>query len=355
MERITSPESANLGKLCESLAANAQHAGDQWPESQLAMCGDAGVYEWFLPTEFGGQAWSEADIVKGYLRLSASCLTTTFVITQRMGACKRIAASSNRTLAETLLPDLMSGKTFATVGISHLTTSRRHLAKPVLQASEVEGGFLLDGFSPWVTGATAADMLVLGASLDDGREVLLAADAKSNGVQIEPPPRLVALTGSQTGQVRLNQVFVPDERVIDGPIANVMQGSRGAMSGGLQTSTLAVGVASAALDFLRTEAEKRTDLQEPAQQFAIEYQKLEFDLLQAASGIESCSSQDLRTRANSLVLRLSQAALTAAKGAGFVEGHPAGRWCREALFFLVWSCPQPVLNANLCQLASMAT
>ena len=45
-------------------------------------------------------------------------------------------------------------------------------------------------------------------------------------------------------------------------------------------------------------------------------------------------------RANSLVLRASQAALAAAEGTGYVVGHPAGRWCREALFFLVWSCPQ---------------
>jgi hypothetical protein len=53
------------------------------------------------------------------------------------------------------------------------------------------------------------------------------------------------------------------------------------------------------------------------------------------------------------VLRATQAALVAAKGAGYVAGHPAGRWCREAMFFLVWSCPQPVLAANLCELAGL--
>jgi alkylation response protein AidB-like acyl-CoA dehydrogenase len=66
------------------------------------------------------------------------------------------------------------------------------------------------------------------------------------------------------------------------------------------------------------------------------------------------TGNELRQRANSLALRASQAALAAAKGAGYVAGHPAGRWCREALFFLVWSCPQPVLQANLCELAGIA-
>ena len=47
-----------------------------------------------------------------------------------------------------------------------------------------------------------------------------------------------------------------------------------------------------------------------------------------------CTKESIRQRANSLVLRATQAALAAAKGTGYVVGHPAGRWCREALFFL---------------------
>jgi hypothetical protein len=59
------------------------------------------------------------------------------------------------------------------------------------------------------------------------------------------------------------------------------------------------------------------------------------------------SAASIRGRANSLVLRATQADLAASKGAGFVAGHPAERAVREALFFLVWSCPQPVLAAAL--------
>ena len=65
------------------------------------------------------------------------------------------------------------------------------------------------------------------------------------------------------------------------------------------------------------------------------------------------SAGELRQQANSLVLRSTQAALSAAKGAGFLASHPTGRWAREALFFLVWSCPQPVVAANMCELAQL--
>mgnify|MGYP003312524166 CR=1 FL=1 len=77
-------------------------------------------------------------------------------------------------------------------------------------------------------------------------------------------------------------------------------------------------------------------------------------LILMAEGTKICSGEDLRIRANSLALRASQASLAAAKGSGYVRGHPAGRWCREALFFLVWSCPKPVMTANLCELAGIS-
>ena len=47
-----------------------------WPSEQLRLCGEYGVFEWFLSTESGGQGWSEADVMRGYLELSAACLTT---------------------------------------------------------------------------------------------------------------------------------------------------------------------------------------------------------------------------------------------------------------------------------------
>ncbi|HAL14931.1 MAG TPA: acyl-CoA dehydrogenase, partial [Planctomycetaceae bacterium] len=128
----------------------------------------------------------------------------------------------------------------------------------------------------------------------------------------------------------------------------------GAKTGGLQTSTLAVGLASGAIEFLEAESAKRDDLVLAMEALKQEYAELRDQLIQAAAGEIECSNEQVRTSANSLVLRATQASLAAAKGAGFVTGHPAGRWCREALFFMVWSCPQPVMNAHLCQLAGIA-
>ncbi len=324
-----------------------------WPREQLRLCGDYGVFRWFLPPQWGGLAWADTDVIRGYLRLSAACLTTTFIITQRTGACQRILGSENYAMQQRWLPALASGDALATVGISHLTTSRRHLGRPVLVAQEVTGGYQLDGYSPWVTGAIQADVVVVGATLADGRQILVALPAQLPGVTIPQPPRLVGLSASCTGELRCQRVLVPSECLLAGPAENVIRSGVGAGTGGLQTSTLAIGLAAAAIAFLDQQSLARLELADAALELRREQGQLQADLLTLAAGTPACTNDELRARANSLVLRSTQAALAAAKGAGYVVGHPAGRWCREALFFLVWSCPQGVMAANLCELAGI--
>lgn len=360
---ITAGEEPAFSVLCQSLREQsaALESPAAWPDRQLRECASAGVFEWFVAEEFGGQGWSEVDLLRGYVQLAAACLTTTFVITQRVGAMQRIAAGNSQPARERLLPDLISGRTNSTVGISHLTTSRQHFVRPVLRAAQRGGEFVLEGYSPWVTGAEFAQSIVLGATLEDGRQILLAVPTDSPGMSIDRAPELVALSASRTGPVRFDEVVISDDWLLAGPVHEVLKQGTGARTGGLQTSALAIGLASEALAFLEAQAVSRDELAEPAEALVAERNALLEALLALASAAPSESSlacaisgNELRFRANSLALRSSQAALAAAKGAGFVAGHPAGRWCREALFFLVWSCPAPVLQANLCALAGIA-
>ena len=354
-ELISSPQHPALEDLCESLfdLSGNLDASWSWPAQQLKLCGRYGVFRWFLAAKYGGLNWNYQDVIQGYLALSEACLTTTFVLTQRTGACRRIASGSNEQLKADLLPALAEGTLMASVGISHLTTSRQHLQKPVLAAREDGDGFVLDGYCPWVTGGPHCDVIVIGASLEDGRQILAAVETATPGVKCEEPAGLMALSASHTGKVKLEGVRIDRSRVIDGPVESVLAHGTGGGSGGLETSALAIGLAAAAVTYLEREGRVREDLDRPAEALRIELAGVRDDLLLMAAGEDPCTKERLRTRANSLVLRATQASLTAAKGAGFMVGHPTGRWCREALFFLVWSCPQPVAHAALCELASL--
>ncbi len=351
------PAISLLDDLCERLSDESAitNASSQWPSKQLKLCAQHEVFRWFVPTQYNGIGSSAAEIASGYIRLASACMTTAFVISQRSAACKRIVASANEELKNKLLPKLAEGSLFTTVGLSHLTTSHRHVKKPVLEAVETPEGWILNGFCPWVTGGAYSDYLVVGASTGD-QQILLAVNGKAKGVSVDPSFQLVALSASHTGRINFEQVVVPGEYVLNGPAVAVLQTSgAGSSTGGLDTSSLAIGLATAAVEFVREQSKIRSDLATKADALENELQELSNHLISIASGNDTISKEELRKSANSFALRTTQSALLAAKGAGFLADHAVGRWCREALFFLVWSCPPAVSDANLCELAGLET
>lgn len=331
---------------------------DGWPGRQWDLLREAGVLRWTVPAEFGGLAVDTSTLMQGYLALARSCLTTAFVLTQRNGACQRIAQSPNSQLRQSLLPQLARGEIFATVGISHLTTSRQHHGTPAVECRQSAEGFTLTGEIPWVTGAAHAQFIVTGGTLSDGRQVLVAVPTATRGVSVAPPVQLLALTGSSTSPVLLDHVLLDARWIVQPPVHNVMQQGAGVSTGSLSTSALAAGVSLAAIEALEVEAGRRPLLEPVAQSLRYELEQLQNDLLTLSEsevcGVPTGANESVRTRANSLVLRSTQALMAAAKGAGFVRGHFAERAAREALFFLVWSCPQPVVSANLREFAGLS-
>ena len=351
---IRSPDSPKLKSLCDYLASLPDD--EAWPEEGLQRCADAGFFRWFAPEDVGGFGWSATDIAKGYLELSAANLNVTFILTQRVAALRRIVGCQNDALKQRILEPLLSGTQTATVGISHLTTSRQHLSKPVLSAIETDDGFQFNGLSPWVTGGNGADWILMGGALvdqignADGREILFLVETKDASVNVKSGFELIALSASHTGAVEVNDVLVPRENVVAGPIENVLTGNGGG-AGSLHTSALPLGVAKAAIDFIESESRCRDDLAPAQNSLRQQHAALCKDLFAATNGSAEVTAAEIRSQANSLALRATQSALVAAKGAGFVKGHPVGRWCREALFFLVWSCPHAVSQANLDEFA----
>lgn len=349
-------------KLLTRLRDHAEEldcTGD-WPEDQFRWLAESGVLSWVIPKAYGGREVPKLQMIQGYEVLSAACLNTAFILTQRNGACQRIADCGNQKLKEKLLPALSRGECFATVGISHLTTSRQHLHLPAVQVEITGNEYRLNGTVPWVTGAAHAQWIVTGGTCADGRQVLVALPTDAEGVTVQPHAELMALTSSQTASVELRDVMLPEAFLLAGPTPEVMKLGQGGGTGSQVTSILALGVASRVLALLQEQAKIRTDLAETVDRFESELSLLRNGLYrsveetvadyEALAGVPP-SAAEIRQRANSLVLRITQAGMAVTKGTGYVQGHPAEQAAREAMFFLVWSCPQPVVSHFLEELA----
>lgn len=338
------PDETEMAAVAASLHAAAGETAvvGPWSSGVMELLARHGVLAAFVPADVGGTGAAEWPLLEILAVIAERCLTTALVLSQ-WAAAVRIIATGSADERLTYLPTLARGEAFTTVGVSQITTSRQHVGSPVLRATKDAAGWRLDGLCPWVTGADAADTIVTGAATTAGERLFFVVPATARGVVIEPAMEMLALSASHTSAVRLDDVR---------PVATITAISDAPRSGGLATTALALGAARAAVRLIAAEGESRPQLRPVAERLAIDATLLAERLRTAAlGGIETAARERLRGDANGLVTRSAQAALTAAKGAGFVRGHPAERLVRESLFFLVWSCPPAVATNLLCELA----
>lgn len=342
-------------ELLQQLAAlrPTLESQQRWPATQLQLLQTNDLLGWTIPQRFGGSARSETEVLTSVVELGRACVTTTFILTQFHAAIHRLVAAQAAELPARYLPALATGRTWATVGLSHLTTSRARGPGPAVTATpRSDGSYTLDGEIPWVTGAAHSALLVIGGTLPSGDQILVALDRDLPGVEIVDPFPLLALTASSTGPVRLVNVVVPRDAVIAGPAPAVMRTGTTGGTGSLATSALALGAGLHALDHLFELAKAEPNLSPIVTAFTDRGETLLGQLLAAAqSDATAPTPEELRYRANSFAVDTAECWLSAAKGTGFVRGHPAEQAVREAMFFHVWSCPSTVVQRHWRQLA----
>jgi alkylation response protein AidB-like acyl-CoA dehydrogenase len=341
-----------------AVADGPADAEGTWPEALWRIVIAAGATCWALPASAGGAELDRLVLLERYARVAEGSLTAAFILSQHAAAVRRLAAAADRPVARSWLDAIATRHAFTTVGVSQLTTSRRRGAHALLARPGAEGGYRLEGVMPWVTAAERAEVLVTGAVLEggEGRQMLVALPTGRLGLTVRPPFALAALQASCTAEVVCAGVEVAESDLLAGPARDVMAHPGAAGTGGLETSALALGQARAALVALAGEAPRRHDLAEPVEALADAWQEAWSTLLAAAGGAPgSPVPSQVRAQANALVLRITQAYLTARKGTGFLRADPAQRWARQALFFLVWSCPGPVAQAAIRDLAGLCS
>jgi alkylation response protein AidB-like acyl-CoA dehydrogenase len=316
----------------------------RWPGEDLELLAETGVLRWAVPKESGGLGLCALEQHLGYERIARASLALALILSQRDSAVGLIEGSESAAAKE-LLPRLTSGETFSTVGIAQLTTSRQ-VGPPAVRAMRRDEGYQLDGLIPWCTGAAQADVIVAGAVAEDGRQILVLLDPKSPGVKIDEAFRLVALASTQTASIHLQSVRIEQSAVLRGPADKVL----------IRNNHLALGQAFLALGFCRGTldliAEHWSDTGEKA------FKRLEAELLSLREQVLQLSEAGvdpdadgaaplIRGQCNDLALRTAHTAVTLFKGAALLRTHPAQRLAREALFLLVWSCPNPVIDCTV--------
>ncbi|HXE54498.1 MAG TPA: acyl-CoA dehydrogenase family protein [Tepidisphaeraceae bacterium] len=332
--------------ILEAIAGRAESIDQsgQWPQQDLDDLRRVGLTRWAVPVEYGGLDRSALQQHLGYEQLARASLAVALIVSQGDAAIGLIEGSQSDMRSE-LLPRLAAGELFSTVGIAQLTTSRQS-GPPVLRAIREHGGYRLEGLIPWCTGAAHAQYIVVGAVTEDARQLLVLLPTQSKGVRIDPPLPLVALRSTWTTSVHCERVMVEDRFVLRGPGEKLL-GRRNHLP--LGQAFLAMGLCQGALDLIlahTSAAAQAAHARLHEQLIAMRGRILELSV-DGSESEATGAAPEIRGQCNDLAVRATHAAVALYKGTALLAGHPAQRLAREAMFLLVWSCPNPVIDCTV--------
>jgi len=212
------PDSESIIRRAEEIservlfpAALETDVADTVPRANLDALAKAGLYGVAGPKEYGGLGGDIPTFCSVAETLAAGCLSTTFVWIQHHTPVRTLTSSSNEAMRREWLPRLCSGETRAGIALGGLRAGPTQI-----EARRVEGGWLLNGSVPYITGWGLIDELFVAARTpDDEPEVvttLVPAEA-SVALSVERL-QLLATNASCTVTARIHGLFVPDGRVI---------------------------------------------------------------------------------------------------------------------------------------------
>jgi alkylation response protein AidB-like acyl-CoA dehydrogenase len=180
---------------------------DVVPAELLDVLAEAGFYGLAGPSDAGGLGIDPAVAPAIVETLASGCLTTTFVWAQHHRSVLH-AASGPAALRDEWLAALCTGSKRAGVAFAGL----RRPDPPVLTARRTDGGWIFDGYAPWISGWGRIDVVDV-AARDEDRIVWAFVDArKGDGLTVEPLT-LAAVNASATVRATFHHYRVPDERV----------------------------------------------------------------------------------------------------------------------------------------------
>ncbi len=337
LQATVAPQAAQIDRKPEAL------------KQALLGMGDRSLLALRVPQNLGGAGFIERDYRHFQILIARYSGALAFLQTQHQSAASMLAVSDNPKLKQSYLPYMSKGEVLVGVGFSQL----RRSGNPIMKAQKVEGGYLLAGQVPWITGFGFFASFIIGATLPDGREIYgmipLQNQQQSTGgiINFSSPMELIAMNSTYTVSAEIKEWFLEDNQIVGTKAAGSIHEK--SKKNVLHHGFYALGCAQAGLDILQAAYQKKQldFLQKSWQALQQELTNCHQAMFTAISDDTYLEKLKLRGWAINLAARCSQAAVIASSGAANYQDHPAGRVYREALLFSVSGQTTAVMEASL--------
>jgi isovaleryl-CoA dehydrogenase len=337
-EREVAPRAAEIDRT-------AEFPWDLWRQgAELGLLGIS------APEQHGGSGLGVVEMCIMAEEVGAVCGTTSVsYIHQADLVIDNLARSANDEQRERWLPGLCDGSLIGCLAITEPEAGSDALGMRTT-AVPVDGGFRVNGTKTFITNAPIADVayvyLKIGGSA--ARDIsFLAIETGREGVARSQKFDKMGWRGSPTGELSLQDVFVPSENLI-GSVGDGLQ----ILMSGLNTERLvlaaqSVGLTQGALDLSVAYARERRQFGQPIADFQLIRGKLAtvYSELQAvraltylaAKAADAGLGRQLNAQAAAAKLLASELAMRATTeavqifgGYGYMKEYPVERLMRDA-------------------------
>jgi alkylation response protein AidB-like acyl-CoA dehydrogenase len=206
---------AEFGKeYCREVEARDSFPWDLW--QKLAESGLAGVG---IPEEYGGQGGGIIEQVILDEELSRTMAGLFWLLGITLFDARTIVVFGTDSQKERFLPAIAAGELMFAISLTEPGGGTDVLGAMQTTATQVDGGWVVNGTKVWSTLAHVADKLFLIARTErDGSKpsrglTVFLVDAKAPGVTATPIPKL-GMRSLGSCEVRLENVFVADDDVL---------------------------------------------------------------------------------------------------------------------------------------------
>ena len=111
------------------------------------------------------------------------------------------------------LPEMAKGNLIGCFGLTE-PDAGSDPGSMLSNAKKVDGGYLLNGSKTWITNAPIADVFVIWAKDEQGVLRGFIAEKDTSGLVVKKLEGKFALRASTTGQIFMEDVFIPDENML---------------------------------------------------------------------------------------------------------------------------------------------
>lgn len=335
-----------------------------YPEAVLKKLGAIGAFNHHLPATRTDAVSDMSAAIQAMATVSHECMSTGFTMWCQDTCGWYLQTAANPTVRDNWLPKVSSGEVLAGTGMSNTMKAFAGIEELRLKGKRVEGGYIVNGTLPWVSNLGEDHVFGTQFELEGsaGRSVMALVDCASEGFTLRLSAHFTALEGTRTFACIFEDVFIPDEMIIDEDGGAFLKRARSGIV--LLQFGMGVGNIQSCIDLCR-------DV-EPMLGHVNGYlddrpDELQADLDDAVDAVLALAEdpfetsdeffQDLlqlRLAAGELALRASQSAMLHTGAKGYLKTAPAQRKLRESYFVAIVTPAIKHLRKELDRLANAA-